>query len=91
MKPLKPSWKENKRYLLLKGNNLKKEVESAILDYIGILGMAKASPNWIKNDNDSGILCINREALNNVIASFTIWPKEIIVKRVSGTLKGLKK
>jgi len=87
MKPLKPSMREKKRYLLLKGNNLKKNVNDSIKDFIGVLGMSEASPNWIKSD----ILCINRGSLDKVRASFAIWPEEIKVLKVSGTLKGLGK
>jgi len=91
MQPLKPSMKENKRYLLLTGKNVKEEAEKAILDFIGVLGFAKASPTWIESKSDVGILAINREAINEVRGSFAIWPSEIKVEKVSGTLKGLRK
>jgi len=87
MKPLKPSMKERKRYLLLKGKNLKPNVEKSIKDFIGVLGLSKASPTWIKPD----ILCINRKSLDHVKASFAVWPEQIEVVRVSGTLKRLGK
>jgi RNase P/RNase MRP subunit POP5 len=85
LKPLKPSMKENKRYLLLKGTFEKKDVEEAILKYIGVLGWAKAAPVWIKNN----ILAINREEVDKIKASFVVADKEIEVVRVSGTLKKL--
>jgi len=87
MKPLKPTMKERKRYLLLKGKNLKPNVEEAIKDFIGVLGLSKTSPVWIKED----ILCINRKSLDHVKASFAIWPEQIKVVKISGTLKGLGK
>jgi len=87
MKPLKPSMKENKRYLLIKGKNMKENVEKAILEFTGILGMSKTGLSWIKND----IICINREAINLVRASLAVYPEKIEVLRVSGTLKGLRK
>ena len=90
MQPLKPSQKENKRYILLKGKNLKENVEKAIYEFIGVLGMAKASLAWIKTEKDSAIISINRESLNHVRASFAASSYEIKVVRVSGTLKGLK-
>ena len=90
MKPLIPSHKENKRYLLLKGKNLKKQVEDCILNFIGVLGMSKTGLSWIKIEKDSAIICINREALNNVRASFVCCSNDIKVERVSGTLRGLK-
>jgi len=91
MKALRPSMKENKRYLLIKGTNIKQNVEKAILEFIGILGYAKASPKWIKINGDKGILAINREAINEVRGSFAIYSEKIEVLKVSGTLKGLKK
>ena len=86
MKPLKPSMREKKRYLKLSGKNLKKNVDKSILDFIGELGMSKASPKWIKPN----ILSINRGSLNHVRASFAVFPEKINVEKVSGTLKGLK-
>lgn len=84
MKPLKPSMREKKRYLKLSGSI--KDVEEAILDFAGVLGMAKINLNFIKKD----IISINREALDLVRGSFAVWPKKILVEKVSGTLKGLK-
>jgi RNase P/RNase MRP subunit POP5 len=91
MKPLKPSMKENKRYLLIKGKNLKENTEKAVLDFSGIRGMSKAGLSFIKSGNDSAIIAVNREAVDSVRASLCIWPEKIEVLRVSGTLKGLKK
>ena len=91
MKSLKPSAKENKRYLALKGKNLKENVESAVKDFVGALGLSKASMKWIDVGENKGILAVNREALNSVRASFAVWAEKIEVVRVSGTLKGLKK
>ncbi|HEB47206.1 MAG TPA: hypothetical protein ENI22_01945 [Candidatus Pacearchaeota archaeon] len=88
MKPLKPSIREKKRYLLVKGNI--KDVEKSILEGIGVLGMSKTGFGWIKTGKESAVISINREALNNVRASFAIWPKKIEVEKVSGTLRGLK-
>jgi RNase P/RNase MRP subunit POP5 len=87
MKALIPSHKERKRYLLLKGNDLKKQVDSAIKDFVGSLGLAEASPKWIKK----GILSVNRNSLDKVRASFAVWPEKIEVLRVSGTLEGFGK
>jgi RNase P/RNase MRP subunit POP5 len=86
MKPLIPSHKENKRYLLLKGKDLKKQVPFAIKDFIGVLGMSKTVPIFIKNN----ILSINRKSLDKVRASFAVWPEKIEVLKVSGTLKKLR-
>jgi RNase P/RNase MRP subunit POP5 len=86
MKSLIPSHKEKKRYLLLKGKDLKKNVNLAIKDFVGNLGLAEASPIFIKNE----IISINRKSLDKVRASFVLWKEKIKIVRVSGTLKGLE-
>ena len=91
MKALKPSAKEDKRYLLVRGNNLKENIPKAIKDFIGVLGVSEASPKTIKYGKDWLILSINRRSINKVRASLTIWPDKISVEKVSGTLKGLGK
>lgn len=90
MKPLNPAMREKKRYLFLRGNNLRENVEKSILEFIGILGMAKTGLGWIKSGGESAIISVNRKMLEQVKASFALWPEPIEVKRVSGTLKGLK-
>jgi len=87
MKSLIPSHKENKRYLLLRGKDLKKNVEKAILEFVGVLGLSKCGLSWIKND----IICVNREAVDSVRASLVVFPEKIEVLKVSGTLRGLGK
>ena len=90
LKALKPSMKENKRYLSIRGKNLNENVEKAILDFIGILGMSKIGLYWIKTGKDFAIISINRETLDEVRASFCVFAEKISVENVSGTLKGLK-
>ena len=84
-KNLKPSMRENKRYLLIGGNMAKEEIEKAILDYVGILGWAKACPVFVSHN----ILAVNRQEVDKIKASLEL--AKIRVKRVSGTLKGLEK
>jgi len=91
LKSLKPSQRENKRYLLVKGNNLKINIEKAILEFVGVLGMSRVGLNFIKSNKDSMIICVNREAVNSVRASLSIFKDKITVEKVSGTLKGLGK
>jgi len=90
MKPLKPSAREKKRYLLIKGNNLKTNIEKAILDFIGVLGMSKCGLSWIKSKEDFAVICVNRGVVDSVRAGFCVWPEKISVEKVSGTIKGLK-
>jgi len=89
MKNLKPSARENKRYLLIKGKI--KDIEKAILEFIGVLGMSKAGFAFIKTGKDYAIISVNREIVDSVRASFCVWPEKISVEKVSGTLKGLGK
>jgi len=91
MKALKPSMREKKRYLKISGKNLDKNIEKAILEFIGALGMAKASPKFIKKSKNSAVISINRKALNHVRASFAAFSQKLTIEKVSGTLKGLGK
>ena len=81
--------RESKRYLLVKGHV--GDIERAILDFIGVLGMSRAGLGWIKRGQDTAVIAVNREAVDSVRASFAVWPKDLRVSRVSGTLKGLGK
>jgi len=86
-----PSNKINRRYLLIKAES-RDEVERAVLDYLGILGWAKAAPFFVKNGRENIIiLAVERKSLNDVRAAFELFPGNIKVLRVSGTLKGLEK
>jgi len=91
MKPLKPSMREKKRYLLVKGKNPKENIEKAILDFIGVFGMSKLGLGWIKTGKDSAVISVNREMVDSVRASLAVWPEKMTVKKVSGTLKGLER
>lgn len=91
MKPLKPSHREKKRYLLIKGKQAdKKNIEEAILEFIGVLGFAKASPQIIKSSEEKIVLAINRKSLDKIRASFLMSGKDLRIVRVSGSLKKLK-
>ena len=89
MQKLKSSARISKRYLLIKGN--KGSIEKAILDYIGILGYAKASPYFVKKTSKGIILSVNRSEINYVRGAFEISKDKIEVVKVSGSLKGLGK
>ena len=90
MKALKPSARENKRYLLVGGNDLKQNIEKSILDFIGVSGMSRTGFSWIKKGAHSSIISVNREAVNEVRASLCVWPEKMSIEKVSGTLKSLK-
>lgn len=93
MKPLKPSHRENKRYLLIKGKDAdKKAIEETILEFIGVFGWAEASPQFIhqnKQEKNSIVLCINRKSLDKIKASFTMSNKDLQIVKVSGSIKNL--
>ena len=91
MKAIKPSMKERKRYLLVKGKSLKSEIPKAIHDFIGVLGGSNVSLSFIKSGKDFSIISVNRGMLDKVRASFSVWPEKISVEKVSGTIKGLGK
>lgn len=88
-----PSHKENKRYLVVQGGNLKENIERAILEFSGVLGMSRCGLSFISSDskNNSAIICVNRESVDLVRASFAVFPEKIQVLGISGTLKGLRK
>ena len=79
MKSLKPSMREKKRYLLVKGNNLRVNIEKAILEFIGVLGMSKVCLSFIKSEKDSAIISVNREMVEHVRASLGIYPEKMEV------------
>lgn len=86
---IKPSAKIKRRYLLIEGS--KKDIEKTILDYIGILGWAKAAPLFVKSKGNKSLLAIDRKEIDSVRAAFALSDKKISVLKVSGTLKGLGK
>lgn len=85
---LKPSARDKRRYFLVRATNEK--VEAAILEYIGVLGFAKAAylkvktkdfPSWLVGS----CLVKSLEDVRAALAS-----AGIRIERVSGTLKGLR-
>ena len=91
MKPLKPSHREKKRYLLISGKDANKNnIEEIIVDFIGILGFAKSGPQIIKETKKGIILAINREYLDEIRTGFFISGKDIRITKVSGSVGKLK-
>ncbi len=87
MKPLKPSHREKKRYLFISGADAnQKEIDKAILSFVGILGYAKASPQLIRTVKRKLVLAINRSELDKVRASFLLSGKDIRIEKVSGMI-----
>ena len=90
MKALKPSHREKKRYLLISGKDANsKDIEEAILKFIGVLGYAKASPMFVKLEKPRVgkiVISINRSELEKVRASFVLFGKDIRIERVAGSI-----
>jgi len=91
MKPLKPSHREHKRYLLLSGKDINpKDIDDAILRFIGILGYAKACVQIVKDSHNRFkgrvILSVNRSELDKIKASFALSGKDIHIDRISGII-----
>ncbi len=91
MKLLKPSMRENKRYLLVRGKGVHENIEKAIVDFMGVLGGSIVGLNWIETGKDYAIIAVNRESVNKVRASLTVWPEKMTVEKVSGSLKNMWK
>ena len=87
---IKPSARINRRYLLIESSG-RNDIESVILDYLGILGWAKAAPIFVRGKSNRFILAVERKELSNIRAAFELSDKPIKVIKVSGTLRGLEK
>lgn len=84
---LKPSARDKRRYFLTSASNSK--IEAAILEYIGILGMAKSSYMKVntKNFPKRTVGSCLTKSLEDIRASLAF--KGIKIEKVSGTLKAL--
>jgi len=87
MKPLKPSHREKKRYLLIKGKDASwKNIEDAILEFIGVLGFGESSPQIIKSSSEKVVLAVNRQSVDKIRTSFLMSGKDICIEKVSGSV-----
>jgi RNase P/RNase MRP subunit POP5 len=87
---LKKSARDHRRYLLINEKSNKK-IEDAILEYIGVLGFAKAAYKKVNNTNHTTktIGSCLRSELIDVKAALTF--AGIKVEKVANTIKGLQK
>ena len=91
MKPLKPSHKERKRYLLVKGKDVSKDnIEKIILEFIGVLGYAEVGISFVKINKANVIIAVNREAIDKIRTSFLMSKKDLKIEKVSGSVKNVK-
>ncbi len=99
MKPMLPTLKEKKRYIVFeviseKKQDIKITVEKIIQDFLGKLLINKSGARVIKTENNKGIIRVNHNFVNEVKASFVVSdiPETIIRSiKTSGTLKKAKK
>jgi RNase P/RNase MRP subunit POP5 len=82
----RPTERIKRRYLLIEGA-VREEIEKALVDYLGVLGWAKASPVFVNNK----ILSVERDWLIHARAAFAVADGKIKIIKVSGTLAGLKR
>lgn len=93
IKRLKASMREKKRYVVVTFNKKlpKKQayklVDSALLEFLGLLGYAKANPKFIQFDAAKGkvIICVNRKELSDVKSALVL--AGLACVGVSGILK----
>jgi RNase P/RNase MRP subunit POP5 len=86
---LKPSARDKRRYFLTQKTSHKK-IKQAILEYIGILGLAKSAYMEVNSKefpNKTIGSCLSK-SLDEIRISLAL--KKIKIERVSGTIKGLK-
>jgi RNase P/RNase MRP subunit POP5 len=83
---LLPSARDNRRYFICNSQD-KEKIEKAILEYIGVLGFARANFMFLDVENKLVGSC-KRESLEEVKASLA-W-KGIKIQKTSGTIKGLE-
>lgn len=91
MKPLKPTMREKKRYLLVKGQNSAENIKKSLFEFLGVLGMSKTNLAFISKNKNFSIISVNREMLNQVRAGLCLSKERLVVENVSGTLKSLRK
>lgn len=88
MKKLKlmPTLKEKKHYLVFQGD--KDKADKALLEFLGILGYAKASPMLIESKKDKGIISFNSKYADEVKSALVFYGLHTL--GISGTIKRAK-
>lgn len=90
IKPILPSLKEKKRYILYEGKASRNSLKQGIRAFIGDLGMAQAGIMFIKSKNDKGIIRTDVKWVDKVKTSLSLMKPRVQPVKVSGTLKKLK-
>ena len=94
---LLPSLKQKKRYIVFESNipekELKPAIKDALKDFLGIYGLSKASPEFVKSKNSRFILKVNHKyvphAKSALLLITKVKNKSVILKSIitSGTIK----
>ncbi|MBI2448909.1 hypothetical protein HYV49_01290, partial [Candidatus Pacearchaeota archaeon] len=64
--------------------------EQSVLNFLGELGYAEASPVLVKRQTGSMIVSVKREHVNEIRAAVCL-SQGLVVKNASGTLKALER
>jgi RNase P/RNase MRP subunit POP5 len=80
----KSSEKIHRRYVLFSGGS-KEEMKKVLLEGLGVLGWARASPMFVSEK----VIAVRRESLNDVRACLELMDCRMKIVKVSGTIKGL--
>lgn len=105
MKPILPSLREKKRYILyeviaeklLKAEAIRAAINQGLLRFLGELGCAKAGIMFIETKENKGILRVDNTMVDHVKTSLSLIKEinesKVIIRttRVSGTLAGVRK
>lgn len=83
---VKSSHRPNRRYLLFEAESMEKVLE-CLKENLGVLGMSKVSP--IVVSKKPLVLAVLSDSVLEIRAACELSKEKILVKRVSGTLKGL--
>ncbi len=85
---LRPSMRSNKRYVLAQIQN-KEDIKKAVVDYLGVLGLAKMNLISVKKEGDKILFALDRTEVDNLRAAIECSNFDIKILRVSGTIKGI--
>lgn len=101
MKPLKPTLKEKKRYLVyeIMGNKnisfekAKELIVSTMQKLFGVFGTAQLGLNFLEYENNKGVIRVDNKFVDQVKAGFCLINEKNLMIRsvgVSGTLKKIR-
>jgi len=99
MKPILPTLKEKKRYIVFEAiseekiskDDLEKTVNLGLKDFLGKLLLAKSGARIMKTKNNKGIILVNNKYVNEVKSSLLMIKKPVFRSILTtGTIKKAK-